>query len=93
MTDPSSMHVLQYFCLFYTHVFMRLGTVHYFYWRGAGSYKQNTSQKHMTPPLCRNEKSDDPPFGIYKKVMTPSPAYATIMIIPNNSTKYNIIKI
>ena len=37
-----------------------LRIVHYFYW-GGGSYRQNTSQKHMTPPS----------FVETKKVMTP----------------------
>ena len=43
---------------------------------GAGSYKQNTSQKHMPPPLSKLKKVMNPPFGMYKKVTTPSP-YAT----------------
>ena len=52
---------------------------------GVGSsYQQNTSQKHMTP-LCQNKKCDDPPLGYTKKWWPP--AYATIMVIPNNNTK------
>ena len=44
---------------------------------GGGSYQQNTSQKHVTTFV--ETKKVMIPFGIYKKVMTPS-AYATIMI-------------
>ena len=63
-----------------------IGTVHYFYRRGAGSYQQNTSQKHMTS-FVETKKVMTPPFGIYKKSDVPPPAYATILIIPNNNTK------
>ena len=35
----------------------------------AGSYQQNTSQKHMTPSV--KTKKVMTPLGIYKKVMTP----------------------
>ena len=68
-----------------------LWTVHYFYSRGAGSYQQNTSQKHKTP-LWREQKKWWPPSDIQKSDDPPHMPLSWSHNVPNNNTN-SIIEI